>query len=402
MAEFFKMLITSELKTAAAHRNGEYRHEGSFAGMHALLLIPIMLVLGGCGQGAAPEGAATGADPGAAAATPGVVALTDPALKYLTVEPVGASAFSSAGAVPARVAIRPQALASLGSPVTGRIVSILVHPGERVSAGTPLVKIQSADAAALRATLEQATARAASAEEILKRNNEMVAKGVGLEFERFEAETRAKEARAELERARRPNVLLGAGDGDFVNLRAPNAGVVMSIKTSVGAMVAPGGDALVEVADPTRLWVVADVAETDAHTVVAGERVNVLVPSVGRKIEGIIDGIGSQVDPETRRLPIYVNLKGGIEGLTPGMQAELRFMNTSASVLTLPAEAVLIKNGKQRFVYVQRPDNRFEIREVHTGGAYAGRVAIVDGLKAGEKVVVKGALLLDSEADQLL
>jgi len=70
--------------------------------------------------------------------------------------------------------------------------------------------------------------------------------------------------------------------------------------------------------------------------------------------------------------------------------------------LSVPVAAVLIKDGKRRVVYVERPDGTFEAREVQTGRNREGRVAILQGLTAGERIVVRGALLLDSQAEQLL
>src|SRR5689334_4594560 len=185
------------------------------------------------------------------------VSLSSPALKYLTVEPAGENSVQIISRVlPGRLAMRPQALASLGAPAAGRVVSVQVRPGERIAAGAVLATIQSSDAAAARAALEQAVAKSAAADDSLRRQNEMIARGVGLEFEHMQAETEAREAHAELERARLASALLGSDEGDMITLRAPTAGVVMKVKTAVGAVVAPGGDSLVEMADSSRLWLV--------------------------------------------------------------------------------------------------------------------------------------------------
>jgi len=69
---------------------------------------------------------------------------------------------------------------------------------------------------------------------------------------------------------------------------------------------------------------------------------------------------------------------------------------------TLPVEAVLIKDGKDPIVYVARDDTTFERRTVQVGRTVGGRVPVVAGLAAGERVVVRGALLLDGSGDQLL
>jgi cobalt-zinc-cadmium efflux system membrane fusion protein len=329
------------------------------------------------------------------------VALTDPSLKFLTIESVGSGGVRAYGPIPGKIAMRPQASSSLGAPATGRVVSVLVRPGESVTPGKVLVTLQSADAAGARATVEQASARLAAAEENLRRQNEMIAKGVGLEMERFESETRVRETRAELERARRASGLIGTGKGDLVSLRAPSAGVVTVIKATVGAMVAPGGEALVEIADTSRLWAVADLPESDTGAIGKGQAVSVSIPSVRRQLDGVVDGMGSRIEPDTRRLPIYIALKGNLSGIAPGMYTELRFQS-AGQTLTVPVTAVLIKDGKQRVVYVQRGDGRFEPREVRTGPSSGGMVPILDGLKPGDRIVVRGALLLDRQAEQLL
>jgi cobalt-zinc-cadmium efflux system membrane fusion protein len=329
------------------------------------------------------------------------ISLADPSKAFVAVESARPAGQGVAAPLPARIAFRPQALLSVGAPAAGRVAAVLVRPGETVKAGTPLISVQSAEAAATRAMLAQATARLAAAEETFKRQQEMLAKGVGLESERFEAETRLREVRAEIDSARRASQLLGTGQGDLVTLRAPGAGVVTNIRAAVGAMVAPGGDALVEIGDASRLWAVAEVAESDAARVAAGQTAVVSVPGSDRELRGRVDGVGAAVDAETRRMPVYVALEGDLRGLSPGMRAEIR-VEYRGSGVTVPVAAVLIRDGQRRVVYVQRADGRFEARDVRTGTAHAGRVSILEGLAPGERIVVRGALLLDGEAEQLL
>ncbi|MCE2946929.1 MAG: efflux RND transporter periplasmic adaptor subunit [bacterium] len=328
-------------------------------------------------------------------------ALTPEQIGFLKIEEVGGGGDAPSAAAPGRVAYRPQALSSLGAPFSGRITSVSVRPGERVKAGTPLVVLQSADASAARAQLEQATARASAAEDQLRRQTEMMARGVGLEVERVEAEARAREARAELERTRRAIAFAGGGQGGEVILRAPAAGVVVSVRASAGAIAEPGGEPLVEVADPGRVWVVADVPEPDVARIAPGQQVRVRVPAIDATLDGTVDGVGSAVDAASRRLPVYIALKAPPAGLTPGMLTEVRFAG-SRDGLSVPVSAVLIKDGHRRVVYLQRPDGRFEAREVRTGRSSGGRVAILEGVAAGDRIVVKGALLLDGEAELLL
>ena len=85
-----------------------------------------------------------------------------------------------------------------------------------------------------------------------------------------------------------------------------------------------------------------------------------------------------------------------------GMLAQVNLRVAATEGLSVPAAAVLIKDGKRRVVYVERADGSYEARDVQTGRNRDGRVIILQGLKAGERVVVRGALLLDTQAEQLL
>lgn len=328
--------------------------------------------------------------------------LPDASRQYIEVETVGRGLGALAGVHPGRVAFRAQAMAAIGTPMEARVIMIEARPGEVVKTGDPLVTLQSADVAEARARLIEAEAKAAAAEDLLRRQNEMIQKGVGLEVERFSAASAAREARAELERARRTVALIGEGEDDRFVLRAPANGTVLAIKASVGEVVSPGGQALVEVGDPHRLWVVADIPEREVGGIAVGRPAAVLVPGADARFEAAVEGVGQLVDSDSRRLPIYLALKGDTSRLSAGMLAEVRLSSAEASAMSLPTTAVLIKDGSRRVVYVQREDGRFEPREVRTGVSQEGRVTILEGLQPGDQVVVRGAMLLDSEAEQQL
>ena len=84
------------------------------------------------------------------------------------------------------------------------------------------------------------------------------------------------------------------------------------------------------------------------------------------------------------------------------MLAQVMLRVTGEEGLAVPVTAVLIKDGKRRVVYVEQPGGGYQAREVQTGRNRDGRVVILSGLKAGERIVVRGALLLDTQAEQLL
>lgn len=322
--------------------------------------------------------------------------------QFLTIEAVGPTSGGEVLSLPARAAFRPQAQFAVGAMVPGRVSALLVRSGETVKAGAPLLTIESGEAAGVRTTLDQAATRLASAELVHRRHVLMVEKGVGLEVERQDAEARLKEARLEYERARHGSDLVGGGKGVQVTVRAPAGGTVMSIRTAIGATVAPGGEALLEIGDPTRLQVVGQVAEGDLARIAAGQEAEVELAALNTTVRARVEGHSPRVDPESRRAQVYFTLSQPVEGLRAGMLARASVRVAGAQGIVVPVAAVLIKDGRTRIVYVERSDGSFEAREVQVGRSQDGRVAILKGLNAGERVVVRGALLLDSQAQQLL
>jgi len=357
------------------------------------------LALAACSKGESTPTAASKSDPKTSAKSVAVPAVQK---QFLTIEAVGTSQDVDVLALPGRVTFRPQAQSAVGATTAGRVVQLLVRGGEIVKAGAPLLMIESADAASARSALDVATSKLATAETFYRRNVEMIEKGVGLEVERQEAEARLKEARSEHERARQTVNLIGAGQGSRVTVRAPSDGIVMSIRVAVGATVTPGSDALLELGDPTRLQVVAQVLEGDVRRIAVGQEAEVELPALAARFAARVENFSPRVDTESRRAQAYLALTKPVEGLRAGMLAQVALRVGTEAHIALPVSAVLIKDGKRRMVYVERPDGTFEAREVKTGHSHNGLVVILQGLSAGERVVVRGALLLDTQAEQLL
>jgi cobalt-zinc-cadmium efflux system membrane fusion protein len=186
----------------------------------------------------------------------------------------------------------------------------------------------------------------------------MMKRGVGTEMERFDAEMKLREARSEADRAERNAALTGGGTGTQVIARAPVEGVVVSVKATQGATVQPGGDPLVEIGNPGGLWVVGDVPEGEASQLQKGTKAEVQIAALNVTLNGRVAGVAPRSDPETRRAPFYVE--------------------------------------------IEEQDRKFVPREVEVGDARGGQVRVIKGLQAGERVVMRGALLVDREAEQLL
>jgi cobalt-zinc-cadmium efflux system membrane fusion protein len=349
------------------------------------------------------RGESTGQTPDASPtlAADGSVRLPKASLRYLRIETVETEGGSFDIRVPARAEFKDGAVSRVGSPASGRIVAIAVKTGDRVRTGQPLLTIASPDAASARNAVASARAALLEAKADVSRQDRMMNEGVGVERERLEAQLRLSQAQAETERAEATAALVGEGSGAELVVRSPMSGTVIDVKTSIGAAVAAGGDPLIDVGDPDGVWIVADVTDHDLPLIKEGATAEVLLSTMSSPLSARVVSIGTVVDPSLRTAPVRLALASPIAGLRPGTFGRARIM-TVAGGATLPAEAVLIRGGKDWIVYVATGDDTFERRSVVAGRPIDGRVQVLSGLSPGDRVVVSGALLLDGSAEQLL
>lgn len=181
-------------------------------------------------------------------------------------------------------------------------------------------------------------------------------------------------------------------------ITSPVAGIVTQ-KLVVPQQYVAQGQPLFQVADLSTVWVEADVYEQDLGRVAVGQRVAVTSQAQpGVTLSGTIAFIQPTVAGESRATRVRVELPNRGLLLKPDMYVNVRlFGGTTQSVITVPATAV-VDRGQQQFVWVELSPGKYAPRAVTVGGRSADRVEILSGLTGGEKVVVEGGFLLDSEA----
>jgi cobalt-zinc-cadmium efflux system membrane fusion protein len=332
----------------------------------------------------------------------GVVHIREASRSYITTETVSGAKSGESIIAPARVDFRDGAVSQLGAPLDGRIVKVHVQIGDRIREGDPLITLDCPDAAEMRAAVESATASLREARSALDRQNRMMQQGVGTERDRIAAETRVSELEAELARVQADVAFIGMGTGTGVVVRAPINGIVISRRATVGMTVQKASDPVVEIGDPSAIWIVADVFERDLALVREAARAHVELSSLSGALDGHVTSIGSVVATGLRTAPVRIAVEHAPMALRPGMFGRVQIDGTATN-LTLPTDAILIRDGKESFVYVEQGPLTFVRRPVVVAQhAEGGRVRVVSGIAPGDKVVVKGALLLDGSADQLL
>jgi Cu(I)/Ag(I) efflux system membrane fusion protein len=181
-----------------------------------------------------------------------------------------------------------------------------------------------------------------------------------------------------------------------VPLRAPMAGHVLRTTAVLGQYATPD-NALYELADLSRVWAVASVWERDLRRVRVGTPVR-FVSQGGVEREARVVLVEPGVSEETRAARVRLELANPGLTLRPGMYGEALFpMFEGHGVLTIPRDAV-IDTGTNRYVFVHRDDQSFVPRSIRTGALVGERWEVLEGIAEGERVVSRGAFMVDSES----
>jgi Cu(I)/Ag(I) efflux system membrane fusion protein len=181
---------------------------------------------------------------------------------------------------------------------------------------------------------------------------------------------------------------------------SPASGVVME-KMVVEGMMMKMGEPLYRLADLSSIWVIADVPEQEMGRVEIGDPVDVNFRALpGEPFKGVVTFILHELDPLTRTGHVRIEVKNPDHRIKHEMYAEVVIDSGAGEgpKLAVPTSAV-IDSGSRQVVLVERDEGRFEPRSVKLGARGDDVVEIIDGLKAGEKVVVSANFLIDAESN---
>lgn len=179
-----------------------------------------------------------------------------------------------------------------------------------------------------------------------------------------------------------------------IKVFAPRSGVVTKLGVRLGSLVKKNTVAF-EVTDLSNLWLIADVFESQAADIFEGQ--SVVVSGVGFHGKGSVDYIYPELDPMHQTVRVRANIPNEGGALKVGQFYEVRLASKVSRRLTVPDTAV-IRLGSSNRVILDRGDGRFQAAEVELGATSAGRTVIEAGLSDGERVVVSGQFMLDSES----
>ena len=336
---------------------------------------------------------------------------------------------SIAGVIPAtgKILVPENHVAVIGPVNQGRIVRLYAGQGTRVRKGQRLADLESADidqaeADYLKALADYENALRSSAAEVklaqanydrnkllyeqkITAGKNLQAAEHDLEVAKAAGENSVNGTKAALTAARRHLLILGINDatidsltkktdlGAVFSLNSPIDGIVVERNATIGASV--GTDAnLFKIIDLSQVWIDANVFEKDLQRVRPGQEVRLTVPAFPQAtFSGKVIFVDSVVDPDTRTVKVRTEVANPDGRLKPDMFANVQIVtDVNRAAISIPQSAVLNDEGKT--VVFVADGNGYKKRQVQAGIQNNDRVEIVDGLNAGDKVVVKGNYLL--------
>jgi len=184
-------------------------------------------------------------------------------------------------------------------------------------------------------------------------------------------------------------------EGRKLSLKAPVSGSVIDLQVARGAHLNDTTAAIMTIANLDEVWVTANVPEKDTALVAQGQAVDVVFAAYpGEVLKGRVLFVSDILDPDTRRTKVRIAFKNPDIRLKPNMFASATFVTPMRTVRVVPATAVVLRSEADQ-VFVEIAPWTFEARSVDIDFQQKDQVVVAHGLEADQRVVVKGAVLLN-------
>ena len=286
---------------------------------------------------------------------------------------------------------QPEAqLAAVSTRISGRVDKLYVqYTGERVQRGQAVADLYSPEVAT------------ALAEYRLAEENRNL-------LRQSEDASARQQADALVEASHRKLELWGisakqinesdAGNLPRVTIYAYASGTVVERKVTQGQYV-NAGDTLFTIADLSTVWIKADVYEEQLPLVHTEQQVDLTAESLpNQTLHGHVDFIEPSANQQTRTVSVHIHVANPGMRLLPGMFVNATLVSRAAQPTVVVPRSAVLDAGTRKIVYLAKPDGVFEAREVQLGATSEDLFPVLSGLVAGDKVVLNGNFLIDSQA----
>lgn len=336
--------------------------------LRAPVLLASMLALAACGGDEASSGGPGGGPGGGQGGADRPVPVTTVRLQPESF----AERISAIGTVKARESV------TITAKVSELVQQVHFDSGDEVRAGAPLITLSDRQQ---QAALAEAQASADEAERLYRRQSELAA-------QQLIARSQLDNQRATRDAAKARVAQIRAQLADRV-IRAPFSGVLGLRQVSTGALVTPGV-AIATLDDLARVYVDFPLPEAQLSMAAPGRVIQGRAAAwPDRTFTGAIAIIDARVDPATRAITVRADLPNPERLLRPGMLVNVELPGATREALLVP-EIAVVQVGRESFLYRVKDDGSVEQIDVVVGARSGGKAEVVEGAKAGDRIVVDG------------
>jgi cobalt-zinc-cadmium efflux system membrane fusion protein len=303
---------------------------------------------------------------------------------------------------------------SVLAPFSGPVSRLLVSLGDQVKKGDPLAVVDSPDFATAISTYRKAIATAQTARRLADLDKDLLEHQGVPRREAEQAETDAINAESDREAALQalvslnvdPQAIKDIQEGRLVSriegiIRSPITGTVVEKLITPGQLLQAGTTPCFTVADLSRVWVMAQIFGSDLASVTLGDTAEVVTGITSNNFTGRVDNISALVNPDTRSVGVRVVAENPGGFLKKQMYVRVLIQARRESTgLLVPVSAILRDDENMPFVYVAQNDGSFARQKVTLGYRTGDQYDIATGLKAGDEIVVDGAIFVQFMQNQ--
>jgi len=292
------------------------------------------------------------------------------------------------------------------APFGGMISRLIAEQGAAVKKGDALAAVLSPDFSVAVSAYRKALVSAETLRKLADLDKDLLAHQGVSQKEANQAESDASSAEADRDAALSalrainvdPQVIADTRAGKPTArvealIRSPLSGTVVEKLVTPGQTLQAGITPVFTVADLSKAWVIAHVFDADIGSVHHGDRAQVAV--AGRTMNGIVDNVGAEVDPNTRSVAVRIVVDNPSDLLKRQMYVQVKILSARAvKGVLVPVSAILRDEENLPFVYVTRPDGSFARQRVTLGYRSGDRFDIPEGLRPGQQIVADGGIFV--------
>lgn len=292
------------------------------------------------------------------------------------------------------------------APFGGMVSRLIVEQGTEVKRGDALAAVLSPDFSAAVSAYRKALVNAETLRKLADLDQDLLTHQGVSQREANQAESDASSAEADRDSALQalralnvdPQVITDTQAGKSTArvealIRSPLPGTVVEKLVTPGQTLQAGTTPAFTVADLSKLWVIAHIFDSDISSVHTGDRAQVM--AAGRALNGTVDNVGVEVDPNSRSVAVRIVVDNPHEYLKRQMYVQVKILSAQAKEgILAPVSAILRDDENLPFVYIGQPDGSFTRQRVTLGYRGGDRYDIPQGLRPGQRIVANGGIFI--------